>query len=453
MRALAPLALLVAASCDPTAAPVCDGTALASRLASAAAGSTVEVGACRIEGSFTVPAGVVLSGTEDSVIAASGGPALTLVGTGDAASVRDLTIESDGPAAIVVRAERATISSVTIALTDGVGIGAEGSASLTLSDVRVEGPIDAASAGPASVGDTPARYGVALVNVRGARLEDVSLSGLGDYALFLLSTEATLERVRVSSTLGAAVLLSGGSATLRDTQITGVFQGFRLMPAYGLVVIGGARVETERLVVREVEGVGVFQDGSSGHHVDLTSSDNRGAGAWLQRTSGVAIEGASGELAGNGLAGVVALGGEGFSLRGARIEGTRLVTRVYAEAGSVMVGDGAQLVGTVGSEISDVTLAGNARIGLLLDLRDGGDLPALSAITVDASGTALGAQAQGAALADGWDREVTRLGAAAANDAAFAAELDIVAIVGPSDIPSSEAAAAGGLDAIVGPSD
>ena len=42
--------------------PFCSAAALAEALAAASAGETVRVGACRLAGSFTVPAGVTLAG-------------------------------------------------------------------------------------------------------------------------------------------------------------------------------------------------------------------------------------------------------------------------------------------------------------------------------------------------------------------------------------------------------
>ncbi len=76
---------------------------------------------------------------------------------------------------------------------------------------------------------------------------------------------------------------------------------------------------------------------------------------------------------------------------------------------------------------------------------------ALSAITVDASGTALGAVAQNGSVLSGWDAEIVRLGAAAANDALFTGSLDIAGAVGPPCFPPIDDVRASGIGALVGP--
>ena len=127
----------------------------------------------------------------------------------------------------------------------------------------------------------------------------------------------------------------------------------------------------------------------------------------------------------------------------------RLVNRttIVQETRSVEVGDGIQLVGTTQAvTLEDITLSGNARVGVLVDL-DGGTMDSFSmaGVSVDGVDDALGAIAQGGTLSAGWDDGVTRQGATAANDAAFSDVLDVVSIVDPSDLPPAADLAAQGL--------
>src|SRR5262245_41291685 len=82
----------------------CDAASLAAALGAAQSGDTVQMGSCRIEGAFTVPAGVRLRGKEGSVIASSAGSAAITLSPGAGAScVSSLRIESAGSIAILAR--------------------------------------------------------------------------------------------------------------------------------------------------------------------------------------------------------------------------------------------------------------------------------------------------------------------------------------------------------------
>src|SRR6185295_4624876 len=92
--------------------PICDGAALTSALASAAPGSTVNVGACRVMGRFSIPAGVTLhgQGTMLSTIASSG---TALVVEGDGVTIEGLSIENGtGHGIVAVSHDHVTVTDV-----------------------------------------------------------------------------------------------------------------------------------------------------------------------------------------------------------------------------------------------------------------------------------------------------------------------------------------------------
>ena len=149
-------------------------------------------------------------------------------------------------------------------------------------------------------------------------------------------------------------------------------------------------------------------------------------------------------ISGNGLAGIVSVETESLEVHGARVEATTEQVTTVGETGLRMAADGVHLMeGTGSAVLDDVTLSNNARVGLLVDVRADGDLPrvTLSSVTVNASGTALGAVAQSATgvIASGpWDRGITRQGTAALNDAAITDRLDVLGAVGPMYMPRTD---------------
>src|SRR5947209_8388658 len=100
------LLLALGAACSssssgPSGAPLCDASEITSALSKAGPGDTVRIGACRVTGSFAVPAGVRFVGADRgmSTIVGSGGAAI-IVAPGASTTVSDLSVESDAVAAI-----------------------------------------------------------------------------------------------------------------------------------------------------------------------------------------------------------------------------------------------------------------------------------------------------------------------------------------------------------------
>src|SRR5688572_5002038 len=126
-------ALVLLASCG---GPECDADGLTAALASASSGDVVEVGACRIEGDFTLPAGVALEGVADSVIAGR----IDLMGGG---TVEQLAIESTDAGLVAQNGGAVVVRNVELVANSGIGIAADGVSSLLLENVRLRGPVNA----------------------------------------------------------------------------------------------------------------------------------------------------------------------------------------------------------------------------------------------------------------------------------------------------------------------
>lgn len=455
-RVLLVAVLLTAWGCSDEgghASSSCDPGEVQAALAAAGDGDTVRIGACRLAASIEVPAGVTLEGAgmDDTVVVGEVGTVAVTVHAGEGTTVRNLSIESDGTAGLVADGSGgAALEHVRVTATRGIAIGAEGLDDLTLTNVALEGPVDAANASsylsPISSADV-ATHGLVLVRVGAATLSDVTASGFASFGALFVESNITWSGGGAPSNLGTGLMAWDGVVTLTGLDLSGTFEGLQLLPAYGGVFAGGADVDSTSLRVSDSEGYGLLHSEATARHIDLTARNNDLAAVWLQNCDGFELSGAGTGLVGNGLAGVVAVDSSDVTIRHAHVDATVTRTVIVGETGSVEVGDGIQLVGTVqGVTLEDLTLSSNARVGILMDLA-GGDPEdfAMSGVSVDGSGEQLGVVAQGGTFAAGWDDGVTRQGATAANDAALAGDLDIVGIVGPSDLPPTIE----GLDALL----
>lgn len=440
-------ALLVGCGDDVgPAGGLCDAAELSDALVAAAPGATVTVGACEVRGSFTVPAGVTLIGASAaSHIVALGGPALILTPGSAAPTVSNLHISSSestgllavGPGAVIV-------SSVRIDASTGVALRLESLTAATLSDLTLTGPVTSEVA--ASLPSMPdatltATHGLVILDSAAVSLERVNIRGFARFGALAIGSTLSWVGGGASDTLGVGFMAEGGAVTLRDTEFCRVFSGLRPYPAYGLVFTGGASSTTDGVILCDNEGYGMLQNGGIATHVDLVGTSNREPAVWVQQSTDFALSGAGTMLADNALAGIVVVDSTNVRVSDAQISASSLATRIVDVGGSVRVGDGLHLVvdDPAAVRLTNVTLLNNARAGLLLDFVSGSPAAMdLSSVTVDGTGDALGAIAQDAAgliPSGSWDTNITRRGATVANDAALAARLDVVGIVGPMFLP------------------
>jgi hypothetical protein len=446
---------LFAAACNSgPGAPAADR--LSRALNGAESGETVQLGAGSVTGSFEIPAGVVVEGSEDgqtTVVAPDGDPGLVLQPgpEGQPTTVRNVTVISQGGFGVVARGDgRVALTDVNVEAHTGVGIGLENLAAATLERVHAQGPVTAEnpSAPAEPTPDNSATHGIVLLRVADAQLTDVTSNGFTLFGALLLGSDTSWQGGGASENMGTGLMVEGGSADLEALRLCDEFQGVRLLPAFGGVFSGGADVTSSALQTCNVEGLGLFHAGATGLHTDLAATGNNDAAVWIQDTEQFEIRGMGTMLAENGLGGVVAVDSSGLVVQDAEIRSTQLQPRVLSEAGLIEVGDGIQLVGTTNDVMLDnLLLENNERVGMLLDLAGSSTSQvAIGDVTVDGEGDQLGAIAQDGDVGPAWDEGIMRLGATATNDPEFSGTLDVVKAVSPTDYPTASDVADSGID-------
>ncbi len=434
---------LFSLGCRPELAEdICSANALTAALSSATRGSTIRVGRCTITGSFVVPEGVTLQGRSISESTLRGETSATIVTLRDDAELSGIGIEGTVPApGSAVSATDATsisISGVRIRVRGGVALRLERVAKVNLALVSVHGGVTAANA--AQVTDTDAAFGTHGVYIRGCGaptapviLDGLSATGFATAGLVVDSSHVLISHGRIQQITGTGLGILGGTARVEDTIITEVMRGGRTMAPYAVLFARGATVDTTGLGVSRSEGYGVVEDGANTTHHDLTASDNGEPGLWVQNALTFELAGTSSRIEGNKLAGIVLVDSPRALIRDAMIARTQLAPTAVGGL-AVMAGDGVLIrngstaVPMDSVEIRNVTLVENGRVGLLIDVARA-DLQGLtvSGVSVDATGAAHGAIAQGpAGLIRGWDVNVTRRGAAIANDGARNERFDVL---------------------------
>lgn len=444
---------------DDDPPPACDAATLGDRLEGAGAGDTVEVGACRVQGSFRVPAGVTLKGAgRDAtvLVGPEGEVALTLDnGPVDSATVAvDLSIESGGRVGLLASgAGNVVIERVDVRATRGVALAVADAVDATIRDVNLQGPVTIENAlrqpaPPAPDEDDPEAYqdalaafardtaphGLVVVAVADATLEGITAHGFAQVGALIYDSHGRWTGGEVSGNLGLGLAQFGGDLVVEGVSVTTTLKGSRLLPPFGVLLADDASFESTDLVVADNESQGIVQIASTALHTNLTASGNGETAIFVQDATALTIEG--GELSDNALAGIIARDSTGISLHDLSIRDTRLATTVV-DTGSAEVGDGIQLTGSTDDvDVDTVTLSGNQRAGLLIDLHGGtGAGVHLAGLTVDGTGDQYGVIAQDGTPADGWDEGVTRLGATVLNDASFLEDATTLGLAGRADVP------------------
>ena len=161
---------------------------------------------------------------------------------------------------------------------------------------------------------------------------------------------------------GARVRVEGG----RIAEMTGT----SLSDGSGVVVSSGGSVALNAVTVESNDNVGVLIDGAatSAALSDCTVKNNLGRGVWVQNVAsdaGVSVSG--GELSGNSLVGLGALGSTGVSVKNVSVLDTQLRPVSIDISHMAQVGDGIGVFGSHGVSLENVTLHDNARAQLMAD--------------------------------------------------------------------------------------
>ena len=299
----------------PTAASaqISDPAALDAALTSASPGDVVVVSG-HVVGDFTVPAGVTLRGADEAVIEGSGvGATLTVIpGSSAVTTVDHLKVVTDGRYGIWISGAGAThVDDVMIAGTRGVGLAAEDTDALALTDVRAIGPItgdnQATVPADASAHDW-ATHGIILLGVGDAALDGVTATGFAQAGAIIAGSTTAIWASRFDRNVGSGLVIASGETTLDDVTANGTFRGARGLDdrAAGVAIGGDANVTTTRTRMLENDGFGIFHDGSGiVDHAQVAVLANREGGVWTQNAEYVGLEDAA--VSGNASTGIVAI--------------------------------------------------------------------------------------------------------------------------------------------------
>ena len=469
----------------------CESAALVAALARATGGSTVTVGACRFEGSFTVPADVRLRGAGDAtVISVSTDGHLTLVPGSDTTRLENLYVEvsglygvtAHGPGRIAVENVR-VVRQIASPGADGFAVGMADLDGLSLTRVDIRGPVTQDNSGTDVFAEpmSSASVGLAVVNVDDATLEDVAVTGFARIGA-LLATDAAeapppdaAPAVRwnggaVTENLGIGIYAAKIAVSLTAVHVERTLEGSRLPPAYG-IVLSDAATTTTGLLIADTAGIGAVQIGGSAEHSALQCSRSAYGGLWaMQATSFRVIDGS--QVDANRFMGIHAATTSRVDIVDTTVVNTVAMEQAFqlddGTAGSLVAGDGLALVGIDNATLTNVTLEDNGRLGLAFDL--GGlpegaicEVPCWSTypyqmvagdVSVTTSTGQLGAIAgirspgtppigMGDAIVyltpvgvGDWDEGISRSDGAAVADMAFTDAIGLPGGVTPSDLPN-----------------
>ena len=461
--------VVIATACD--SGPYCDPGALESALSGATDGTVVQVGACRVEGNFTVPAGVTLEGTgpDSGITGAPGGSALTLDAGSGATRIRGLAITSaEGFGILAVGVASVTIEDCTVTPSTGVAIALEDATSAALRRVSAVGTYGPGDPIPMTLDvDNAALRGIVMNRVADAMLEDVTVTGFGDMGVQLVWSDVTWNRGGIDASVFLGVVVAAGRATFVDVELTRTRADIR--ESFAGLFVAGAVVESENLLVENNERFGIVHVQSTGHHRNAVVRGNGLAGILMEQSDAVCVDGEDTVVGGNAYAGVLVRDSADVEVMDAEITTTERELRVFEDFTMAEVGDGVLALGASPNLlVRAVSIQDNERAGISVDLALGMTAPTFENVTVAASGDAVGAVAGEVTDMGGrmvlmptmsaWDTGITRMGAAVDNDPAFVARggpamgtHDMVGIVTPSMFPISELTGAG-VRGIVTPS-
>lgn len=433
----------------------CPSPDLATRLAAARSGDVVSIAGCApVRGHFVVPGGVTLAGP--GTIEGDGATAVTLeTGAGQTTTLREVTIVSATSgsgviAGIEARGEgTAVLDAASVEARVGVAA-ALGAAHQEVRDCHFRGEVTATNASDtrwlAPRASSEATHGV-IVSRGTLSLTASEIVGFPEIGLGLGAAQGTMTVGEVDATvttttfghgLGVAISSSARTLALTDVRIEALETGVRGWPSYALLLVDGD-VTSERLSIADADGFGIVEVAGSSSHRALAIDRTGDVGIWAGTDVSLTVSEGS-HLTGTSFAAITAVDAAGLSVSDTTIDGVRVVRRVVGVRGAIDVGDGIDLVGT-SPTLARVAITGAGRAGLVAD-RSTLAPERITETSVQAEGTSLGAvvgdidragESFTAVSVPGWDQGITRLGTAAANDAAFTATLAVsVAAMPPS---------------------
>ncbi|MFK8001756.1 MAG: right-handed parallel beta-helix repeat-containing protein [Polyangiales bacterium] len=409
----------------------CTSAELVEALGNASNGDVVTLAACEFQDvQATVPAGVSLVGVAGSRIAGSGDVLVLEAG----ASLSNVEVTVSNGRGVVLSPGMHSLSAVNVNVDGGVGISAVG-AEGTWSNVRVEGALDPlrADAIPPLAAPEDGHFLVVLEDVT-IDFIDVGVLQGGPWGVIVQNSTLHWDEGFVRDVVGTGVYASGSTLTMTDVSIENMLQGIQPYPSYGILATE-TNFTSDGVEIRGSEGLGLLADDSSGVQSDLLVESCSFGGAWIQRTSEMQFDRIS--MMDNGLAGLVSQSST-LTINEGLITGTTLQQALHAGDRSVTTGDGVQINDPLGVTIEGLSLTGNERVGLVVDLASQ-PIANVQVRSLSVEGESLGALVQqDGTVARGWDAAVTRDATTQTNDTAQSLPLDLVGSLLEDSIPSAD---------------
>jgi hypothetical protein len=278
-----------------------------------------------------------------------------------------------------------------------VGVAAERTSTLELSEVQLKGGITEAKVKdltyPLSASQAPI-IGLVLSKVSSATLEKVDISGFGGFGAALAGSKVSWDGGTVSGNVGVGVIAEGGEVSLKGVTVKDTLSGERGLAilSFGVVVTGEANVTTDGLQVTGGRGFGIAQHGSRAAHTGLVVQGNDDVGLWLQNAAGsagapVLAVGGQSRLDKNRGGGLFVLASGGVELDDLEVSSTTKKTVTAGTLGAVEMADGIQLAAlTGGVTLQNLKISGNARVGILLSGKPPAEKVALSGVVITGPG-------------------------------------------------------------------
>jgi hypothetical protein len=432
-------AVATIAACVPVLAAactgdICDADDLHAALSVARPGEELQLGACALEGNFTVPSGVAVSGRgvgRTRIVGAEGAPAITLSGGDEPSSVSQLTITAPAPGAIAVDGGIAELADITIESTsDAYGVLAADADALSVSRVDLRGPLtsddwfDAATSSWPRLGEG---RGVGLVVARSSEvhLTEIEARGLVLGALFVNSDTTWSDGLVEESFRGLVV--TGGRLQLSGIRVADFVQrGESDLTGAAMVALRGADASlTDLQVVGDAQYAALALFDSSAQIRALTVSGSERAGLHLSDVDGLVLE--SSLIESVRTIGIRIQRSNDVVIRDTHVVDIELGALPSEPRPLVLdVGDGVLIAQSTGVSLHRVEVENSARVGISVEAcEDSSSLPTFESVTVTAFGEQRGAYASiqtgdGGWLPApmGWDEGILRAGTAVLNDAA-----------------------------------
>lgn len=444
----------------PEPETICTAKQLEAALAEAAPGSIVRAGACEIEGSFVVPADVTLVGEGIGITTIVGPESRPAIELAPGATLSDLAVISKGIAGVIARGDGAgdvRVASVSIQADVGIGFGAERLEYVELVDVTLAGPTrDFTELPPVPnappTPDVTGTHGLVLWTVAEARLENVRSNGFVGFGALLMNTATRWTRGGADNNAGVGIMAVDGETALEGVVVSRTYRAQISIPAYGVLFVSKALMTDTPDETADV----------SARLLGVDVSNNGGIGIMYAGGRSLLIEESA--AAGNAFAGLLVAESSSVTVRKTSISGTKELTLSVAGGGPELIGgEGLQLMSAVHDILlEDVTLADNARGGLLVDLGATGlaeTTQTWSNVSVTGN-MAFGALCQGLYAGQlsvwgpgepqsaPWDEGIVRDNTTEVGDAAFEIPFDVIGVVDPNFMPAPISVVTDGLQAL-----